>query len=326
MRERCLDEGTLQSYLDGELSPQLTGEAAAHLGACAACAASLRSAESELALFAAAFAPAPALSVPTERLRERIDAAVAERNAPQRSPREGFFRNFGALAALLAAPFNAPPRYAGAFASLVAVVAFATILGVTYLRPDGVVDVARNNPDAHVPPVASSDVRPLEEGTVGTQQPSSINVEPNVADKMSGTPNVVRAAKRGNVGRATGAKRFSPEPRNVFNVAASAPGVSTLGEAAATKAVPGEENYLRAIASLSKVLEAGGGELMKPQMRAEYERNIAVIDKAIEDTRRAALRNPKDADATSFLHSAYQNKIDLLSTVADQAQVATLGR
>ena len=102
---------------------------------------------------------------------------------------------------------------------------------------------------------------------------------------------------------------------------------AAAGEVAAVQqSVPGEENYLKTIASLSKVVEVGGPAVLRPKVLAEYERSLAVVDKAIEDTRRAALRNPKDAGTTSFLFSAYQNKIDLLSTVADQAQVATLGR
>ena len=66
--------------------------------------------------------------------------------------------------------------------------------------------------------------------------------------------------------------------------------------------------------------------MLKPQVRAQYERNLAVLDKAIEETRLVARRNPKDKDAVDFLMSAYQSKVELLTTVADQAQVAALGR
>ena len=71
--KKCLDEGILQNYLDGELSPEMMKSVATHLAECARCAAAVREAESELAIFAAAFAPDPAVSVPTARLRARIE-------------------------------------------------------------------------------------------------------------------------------------------------------------------------------------------------------------------------------------------------------------
>jgi hypothetical protein len=90
--------------------------------------------------------------------------------------------------------------------------------------------------------------------------------------------------------------------------------------------VPGEKNYREAIASLEKVVWAEGDSVLNQRARIEYERNIAVLDRAIEETRRVALRNPKDRDAVSFLMSAYQSKVELLTTVTDQAQVAAIGR
>jgi hypothetical protein len=61
-------------------------------------------------------------------------------------------------------------------------------------------------------------------------------------------------------------------------------------------------------------------------VRAEYERNLALLDSAISQTRQVAARNPKDETAVSFLLAAYQSKVELLSKVADQAHVAALGR
>ncbi|MCA1594400.1 MAG: zf-HC2 domain-containing protein [Acidobacteria bacterium] len=81
--KRCLDEGLLQSYLDGELSPEMTREAAAHVALCGACAEALASAENESAFFAEAFALDDSISVPTERLRSRVNAAVAQLEASE---------------------------------------------------------------------------------------------------------------------------------------------------------------------------------------------------------------------------------------------------
>ena len=61
-------------------------------------------------------------------------------------------------------------------------------------------------------------------------------------------------------------------------------------------------------------------------VRVTYERDLALLDSAIKETRRVAAENPKDKDAVGFLMSAYQSKVELLTKVADQAQVAALGR
>ena len=78
MKNRCLDEGLLQAYIDGELSNEHAADAAAHIASCDACAEALAVAASENSFFAAAFAPEDSLAVPSEVLRSRIGAAVAQ--------------------------------------------------------------------------------------------------------------------------------------------------------------------------------------------------------------------------------------------------------
>jgi hypothetical protein len=56
---------------------------------------------------------------------------------------------------------------------------------------------------------------------------------------------------------------------------------------------------------------------MRPSLQVEYERNLAVVDRAIVATRTAAKSNPNDSDAADFMFAAYQSKVDLLNTIAD---------
>jgi hypothetical protein len=56
---------------------------------------------------------------------------------------------------------------------------------------------------------------------------------------------------------------------------------------------------------------------MRPGLQAEYERNLALVDRAIAETRSAAKSNPNDPDAAEFMFAAYQSKLDLLNQVAD---------
>jgi hypothetical protein len=86
--------------------------------------------------------------------------------------------------------------------------------------------------------------------------------------------------------------------------------------------LPGETGYLKAIASLKGALEASGESGLRPSVRADYERNIAVVDHAIEMTRKTARQNPHDQSAANFLYASYQSKVDLLSAVADQSLIA----
>ena len=56
---------------------------------------------------------------------------------------------------------------------------------------------------------------------------------------------------------------------------------------------------------------------MRPSLQAEYQRNLALVDRALAATRDAAKKNPNDPDAAEFMMAAYQNKVNLLNAVAE---------
>ena len=85
---------------------------------------------------------------------------------------------------------------------------------------------------------------------------------------------------------------------------------------ARVKLLPGERSYLKTIAALDSTIKANNRP-MRPALRAEYERNLAVVDRALAAARNAAKNNPNDPDAAEFVFAAYQSKVDLLNTVAD---------
>jgi anti-sigma factor RsiW len=127
---RCLDEVKLQCYLDGELSLEMMESVTSHLASCATCAAAARELEEESALLTAAFAAEFEASVPTERLRQRIDEAVlGERLATARSS-----ENRSGLAGFLAGLLNFGTQRTLGYASLAVVLAFAAIIGVVKMR------------------------------------------------------------------------------------------------------------------------------------------------------------------------------------------------
>src|ERR1051325_1666967 len=271
---RCLDEGKLQAYFAGELSIEMMESVTSHLAACETCAAAARELEEESALLTSALATEFESSVPTERLRQRIDAAVlGERiSNAQTTQKSGFFAgllNFGTQRTL-------------GYASLAVVLAFAAILGIVKMRT---------------------------------------TTEPSTAVKTNSQPG------NGEIAKATPAQEndgippvqiVSPTaPRNVvrpIRVAATTPAAKPA--AAPVKLLPGERSYLQAIARLDTTIKSNK-KAMRPSLQVEYERNLAVVDRAIAATRCAAKSNPNDSDAADFMFAAYQSKVDLLNTIAD---------
>ncbi|MBC7929235.1 MAG: zf-HC2 domain-containing protein, partial [Rubrivivax sp.] len=124
MMKRCLDEGLLQAYVDGELSPEQASEAAAHIAACDVCADALIAAGNETSFFAASFAPDESVNVPTEILRARVGAAIARLESSPESNR-GVSRgwSFSGFMASLSGLFTFTPQGAVAFAGVLAILA-----------------------------------------------------------------------------------------------------------------------------------------------------------------------------------------------------------
>ncbi|MGH9945247.1 MAG: anti-sigma factor family protein [Pyrinomonadaceae bacterium] len=301
----CLDEGILQTYLDGELSPDASHKAAAHLAVCDACSALLAEAAEQWSFFTAQAGPAltPA-TVPSERLRERIEAEVAtlEETRPVYAGVERESRLSAWLGGLFAS-LNFVPARSAAFASLLV----ALLLSIVFIasRPDR--DKEAEDSIATVIPQASPFRTP--EVLTPSETPSDVTVKSPTSDNAPSRPAIVNAVskpgpiRKVNARRPAGNKPLTPD---------------------APVLLPGERTYLTAIASLTTTIEARGPESLPPTLRADYERNLAVVDQAILASRVAARRNPQDVDAQDFLRTAYQSKVELLSTVAGQAQLASV--
>ena len=305
--KRCVDEGTLQAYLDGELSQEAARETAAHVAACDACAAALAEAGDETAFFASAFAPDASLAVPTASLRARLNASVAQLEASNAADaREPSGWSFGALVASLSGLFAFTPQRAAAFAGVAAVVVL--FVSVFYIDRRDVNDKSGsemavvNHPDGGATPEP-------------TKSPEDPPASPDTPPSVAGSKGVTGggAKPKGDAPKRRGTP-FTPVPAR------------KLEQKFNQQFVPGEKEYQSTIANLDKTIKSSGDSILKPSVRADYERNIAVLNRAIEETRAVALKNPKDKDAARFLLSAYQSKVELMTTVADSAQVATLDR
>ena len=277
---QCLDEGTLQSYFDGELSTSLMESATAHLASCMTCAAAARELENENALLSEAFALEFEGAVPTDRLRHRIDAAVAgiqvvRPGVRQPSAVSGFFNSLSNL-------FSFAPQRALGYAALMIVLAFGVIFGLVKLSGK-----SDTNSVAIVEQPAPSGV--ATSGSNDKNNQGSV-IAPIPVETVAPTP--IKVAYR-----PVAPKSFAPK-------------------AAPVKLMPGEKAYLQTIAKLDTAIKSEKKD-MRPALQVEYERNLAVVDRAIAATRDAAKKNPSDPDAADFMFAAYQSKVDLLNTIAD---------
>lgn len=279
---RCLDEATLQTYFDGELSGEMMESATLHLAACSTCAAAAREIEEEINLMMTALAPEFEASVPTERLRERIDAAVLDlRVGAASSPaRSG-------LGAFISSLLNFGTQRTLGYASLVMVLAFAAIFGLVKLKTTA--------PQAPIAETQQPQVKKVDEQVaVVPPQVETVQAEGPVAGNYTNKKPGIKV----NTIKTT-ANRTDSTPASV-----------------PVKLLPGERSYLQTIARLDTTIKANQ-KSMRPSLQVEYERNLAVVDRAIAATRSAAKSNPNDPDAADFMFAAYQSKVDLLNTIAD---------
>ncbi|MGI9105440.1 MAG: anti-sigma factor family protein [Pyrinomonadaceae bacterium] len=308
----CLDEGTLQAYLDGELSPETSNGVAAHLAACGPCSEAAREAKEEFALFNTAYAPAGSSSVPTEKLRARLTEAIAEmQSEPHQvaSPAPSRLSTF--FASLVASLTTFTPRQATAFASLLVAVALAVVF-IAMQSPESRDDVARVDEPVAVTRTRAPDNAPqfVSEGIREVVLPATAK---NDRRPVSRSVKFETASSRGtNAERAVTASGKTASGKSAPGATSNAPVV-----------LADEKTYLTSIASLTAAIETQGPRGLTPTLRAEYERNLAVVNQAIVASRLAARRDPRDTDAKEFLRAAYQNKVELLSAIADQAEIAS---
>ena len=285
---RCLDEGKLQSYFDDELSIEMMESVTSHLASCETCAAAARELEEESALLTSAFAMEFEASVPTERLRERInDAILGDRIAVAQSTEKA-----GGLAGFFSGLLNFGTQRTLGYASLAVILAFAAIAGVVKMRTT-------------TPAPATVDKTNLQAGN-NQKQPDNNNQIAQVPPTSDVTP--IQQAVKTQVRETP--KSFVPVRYNKSVPVNAAPNPTPV------KLIPGERSYLQAIARLDSTIKSNK-KSMRPALQVEFERNLAVVDRAIAATRSAAKSNPNDPGAADFMFAAYQSKVDLLNTIAD---------
>lgn len=282
----CFDDAVLQAYVDGELSDDRSSEIARHLAGCSECDDLVGEIQADLTLLSSALEAELGVAVPTSALRSRLDAAIKQIESPVASaPRPPAVSFWERLSAAVFATFGSALVPAGAVAALLLVAGFVSMYVVKRLSAP-LEDMAVVNKGELVPVPAASGL-----GGIVDDNPTPSN-PPMV-------PRPVRKTRKAPVS----GNAIQRRPNSI------------------EQPLPGEAGYLNAIASLSGAVKQGSTAL-KPTVVAEYERNLAIVDNAIKETRQTARQNPQDKDAVAFLYASYQSKVDLLNAVADQSLIA----
>jgi len=83
----------------------------------------------------------------------------------------------------------------------------------------------------------------------------------------------------------------------------------------------GEESYIKTIATLEKTVDSRKDDVLRPSARFAFEKDLAVTDDAIKKMKAEVRKNPKNEAAKDVLRASYQNKIDLLNSVAEKTEL-----
>jgi anti-sigma factor RsiW len=108
---------------------------------------------------------------------------------------------------------------------------------------------------------------------------------------------------------------FRPAPA-APTVAASASGQATLVDSVQADLQAAEQHYDRAIQGLEQIARTEGGEL-DSQVAAVLQKNLQVIDQAIDESRAALKAEPASASAQDGLFAAMRTKVTLLQQTVE---------
>jgi hypothetical protein len=85
--------------------------------------------------------------------------------------------------------------------------------------------------------------------------------------------------------------------------------------------LPGEESYIKTIATLERTVDDKKDEVLKPSSRLAFEKDLALVNDAISKMKAQVKKNPKNEAAKQVLLASYENKIDLLNSVAGKTEL-----
>jgi anti-sigma factor RsiW len=314
MIEKCYDEGTIQAFLDGELDTDTLETVARHTAACDACSLLLQETEEESAFAFSALDYEFSNLVPTERIRTNLYEAISQIEKPRKSV---WSRIFGGASW----NFNLSNPSLVAFGSLLMVAGIFTTLYVHRESQNaGAGEVAKiQQPKATVP---SREIQPDVKQSTDTTAETEVVSSGGSQNAALGTRRQV--VKSVPVSQPTFEKAsYRTEKTSLENLKSSlARQPSVNSEKPESKELLiGEESYVKTIATLTENVNTRKDAMLRPSERVAFEQDLAVVDDAIKKMKKEVRRNPRNEAAKQVLRSSYQNKIDLLNSVAEKTEL-----
>lgn len=298
MNEKCFDSGTIQAFLDGELAPEMSVKFTNHIAVCDECAVALAEAEEETAFVFAALDNELDTLVPTQRLWTKINESITEEK--RKTPFLQKVWNFINVSL-------ATPSFAAVLGFFVVAGIFAAVLT---MRND-----TQNEPLAKVdaPKIAT----PVKETKIVADEvvPSSNPVSDEIVKPLNATEK--RANSRENDFRKLVVKANYTDKKKEETSIISPP----VPQPEKAVYLPGEASYVKTIATLEQTVEAQKDTVLRPSARIAFERDLAVVKDSIDKMKKEVRKNPKNETAKQVLYAAYQNKIDLLNSVAERGEL-----
>lgn len=293
MKEECLEIGTIQAFVDGELSPNESAVVSGHSAACDSCALLLAEAEEENALVFAALDRELESLVPTQRLWARISDSIEVENEKHSI----WNRVYAFLTTQMASPSFAAAALLIVFG--VSAVVFTLDSGIGSLAEVAnsvpVVSESGGTVATIVTPSVPQLTAPAE--TVSSNDSRREPIRPITVGKSNHSPEELRRIVGG------GRKQIETPQPQYLNY----------------QYLPGEESYVRTIGELEQ--NSGGGSTLKASGQVAFQRDLAVVDDSIKRMRDFVRKNPRNQSAKQVLYASYQDKIDLLNSAVQRDEL-----
>lgn len=290
MNGKCFEIGTIQAFLDGETSPDVSLRLTDHAASCDACALALAQADEENSVVFSTLERELNVLVPTQRLWTRINESI--------TVEETRVSVWQKLAAFVTSTF-ANPSIAVAAGVVLVLGMFAIVL----VKNEAPVIVADNPPVVN-PPVPTGSNETVDIATIGGDA-----AIPTTKAPLVGRSNLPENEIRALAASARTNQPIKPQHAIVRDT------VSADGY------LPGEESYVKTISDLKQNVDDQKDSVLTPSTRVSYERDMAVVNDSIKRMREVVKKNPRNQAARQVLYSSYQDKIDLLNSVAQREEL-----
>lgn len=318
-KEKCFDIGTIQAFTDGELASDITEKVIRHIALCDNCANLLTETEDESAFAFSALDNELNVLVPTERLRTKLFESIRE-NKVKESWRHKIAAGFG-----LADGFGFNTSGLVAFASVLLLVG-ALAIGVNFYRTnfsgDEVAVVTESKPEIET--IKNNDTIPAVDLTAENKSVEKTFIEKDDNDyssvnKMQTSPDF-QMVKATRVDERREPENFTTQ-KAIYKTMANSSARTEIAETAVTPTLSGEDSYLQTIATLNQTAENNKDSALRPTERVAFERDMAMVDDSIKKLKQEVRKNPKNQAAREVLRMSYQNKIELLNSVAEKNEL-----